>query len=91
MIEILVLQTLAHYEEGDIPAALARLERALTLAEPEGYARMFADEGIPMAQLLRDAAARGVMPEYAGKLLAAFEPEQNRQDEYICLCRPCCI
>jgi LuxR family transcriptional regulator, maltose regulon positive regulatory protein len=44
-IEILVLQALAHQALGDIPAALAPLERALTLAEPEGYVRMFVDEG----------------------------------------------
>ncbi len=37
VIEILVLQALAHEAKGDIPPALASLERALTLAEPEGY------------------------------------------------------
>ncbi len=75
-IEILVLQALAHQAPGDIPAALAPLERALKLAEPEGYIRIFVDEGPPMAQLLLEAAARGIMPEYTGKLLAAFETEQ---------------
>ena len=40
VIEILVLQALAHQMRGDIPAALVPLERALTLAEPEGYVRM---------------------------------------------------
>jgi Flp pilus assembly protein TadD len=45
VIEILVLQALAHQQQGDIPAALAALERALTPAEPEGYVRMFVDEG----------------------------------------------
>ena len=53
VIEILVLQALAHQARGDIPAALAPLERALTLAEPEGYVRIFVDEGPPMAALLR--------------------------------------
>ena len=52
VIEILVLQALAHQAQGDIPAALVPLERALTLAEPEGYVRIFVDEGPPMAQLL---------------------------------------
>jgi LuxR family maltose regulon positive regulatory protein len=37
---------------------------------------MFVDEGPPMAQLLLEAASRGIMPDYAGKLLAAFEAEQ---------------
>ena len=53
VIEILVLQALAHQTQGDIPAALASLQRALTLAEPEGYVRVFVDEGPPMASLLK--------------------------------------
>ncbi len=52
VIEILVLQALAHQMQGDIPAALVPLERALTLAEPEGYVRILVDEGPPMAVLL---------------------------------------
>ena len=73
VIEILVVQALAHHAQGDIPAALMPLEHALTLAEPEGYVRMFLDEGPPMAQLLREAAARRIRPDYTGKLLAGFE------------------
>ena len=77
-IEILVLQALAYHAQGDLPAALKPLQQALTLAEPEGYVRMFVDEGPPMAQLLLEASARGIMPDYTGKLLAAFEAEQPR-------------
>ena len=72
VIEILVLQALAHQARGDIPAALVPLERALTLAEPEGYVRIFVDEGPPMAALLRAAAKRGIAPSYVRRLLAAF-------------------
>jgi LuxR family maltose regulon positive regulatory protein len=75
VIEILVLQALAHQAQGDIPAALLPLEQALTLAEPEGYVRMFLDEGTNMVQLLREAATRGIMPNYTGKLLTAFEAQ----------------
>ena len=77
VIEILVLQALAHQAQGDISAALIPLEHALTLAEPEGYVRIFLDEGPPMAQLLREAAAREIMPDYTGKLLAAFEAQET--------------
>jgi LuxR family maltose regulon positive regulatory protein len=73
VIEILGLQALAHQAEGDIPAALKPLQRALTLAEPEGYIRLFLDEGPPMIQLLREAASRRILPGYTGKLLAGFE------------------
>src|SRR5438270_4743448 len=64
MIEILVLQALAHQIRGDLPAALVPLARALTLAEPEGYARIFVDEGPPMVGLLEVAAKRGIATGY---------------------------
>jgi LuxR family transcriptional regulator, maltose regulon positive regulatory protein len=49
VLEILVLQALVQQAQGDIPAGLASLQQALTLAEPEGYVRTFIDEGPPMA------------------------------------------
>ena len=58
-----MLQALAHQAQGDLRAAHAALKRAVTLAEPEGYVRIFADEGQPMAALLR-AAARVAPPEH---------------------------
>ena len=72
MIEILVLQALAHQAQGDIPPALVSLERALTLAEPEGYVRIFVDEGPPMAALLQEAAKHGTAANYVRQLRAAF-------------------
>ena len=71
VIEILVLRALAHQALGDIPAALASLERAVTLAEPEGYVRVFVDEGPPMTSLLRAAARQGTTRNYVRRLLAA--------------------
>ncbi len=76
VIEILLLQALAHQACSDMPQALPALERSLTLAEPEGYVRLFVDEGAPMWQLLSAAAARGTLPDYTGKLLAALTIEQ---------------
>ena len=78
VIEILVLRALAHQTLGDIPAALACLERALTLAEPEGYVRVFVDEGPPMASLLRAAAKQGIARDYARRLLAAVSETEAR-------------
>ena len=71
VIEILVLRALAHQALGDIPAALGSLDRAVTLAEPEGYVRVFADEGPPMASLLRASAKQGTRRDYVRRLLAA--------------------
>ena len=70
VIEILVLRALAHQTLGDISAALSCLERAMTLAEPEGYVRVFLDEGPPMTSLLRAAAKQGIARNYVRRLLA---------------------
>ncbi len=78
VIEFLVLLALVHHAQGDIPRALMSLKHALTLAEPEGYIRIFADEGMPMAHLLSEAAAHGIMPDYTGKLLVVFESETQK-------------
>ena len=72
VIEILVLQAVAHQARDDIPAALSALQRAVTLAEPEGYVRIFADEGPPMASLLRAVAKQGITRAYVRRLLAAM-------------------
>jgi LuxR family maltose regulon positive regulatory protein len=71
IIEILVLLALAHQTRGDISTALASLQRALTLSEPEGYVRVFLDEGAPMASLLAAVPERGIAPTYLRRLLAA--------------------
>jgi LuxR family maltose regulon positive regulatory protein len=78
VIDILVTQALAHEAQGEIPAALASLERALALAEPEGYVRVFLDEGVPMGRLLSEAAARGRMRGYAAQLLAGSGAAPSR-------------
>ena len=81
VIEILVLQALAYEAQGDSPAALVPLKRALALAEPEGFIRIFVDEGRPMAQLLCEAAARRIMPDYTAKLLAVLEAEERKSED----------
>jgi len=77
VIEILVLRALAHQRLGDIPAALACLERAMTLAEPEGYVRVFIDEGPPIASLLQAAAKQGIARNYVRRLLAAVSETEH--------------
>jgi LuxR family maltose regulon positive regulatory protein len=81
-----VQQALAQEAQGNIPLALAPLERALALAEPDGYVRVFVSEGQPMARLLyeilsrAEALSRRISPDYVRRLLAAFpsiEPEQT--------------
>ncbi len=72
VLEILVLQALAHQARGDTVAALLPLGRALTLAEPEDYVRIFTDEGPPMGALLAAAAQRGTATAYVRRLLTSL-------------------
>jgi LuxR family maltose regulon positive regulatory protein len=54
VLEVLILRALALHVRRDVRGALGALARALTLATPEGYVRLFADESAPMATLLTD-------------------------------------
>jgi LuxR family maltose regulon positive regulatory protein len=82
VIELRALQALALAASGDAAAALDALAQALTLACPEGYVRVFVDEGAPMQALLsrlvaaqrtEHAAARAVRLNYLARLLHAFD------------------
>jgi len=86
VVELLIVLALAHRALGDIPRSLNALERALTLAEPDGYVRIFVDEGPPMAELLRRMQVEneslkpdegGGMKEYVHKLLTAFGNQED--------------
>jgi ATP/maltotriose-dependent transcriptional regulator MalT len=79
VLEILVLRALALEAQGKRTEAQATLERALVLAEPEGYIRLFVDEGTPMQALLRQVWARSSLPGYIATLLSAFG-EQHASD-----------
>lgn len=76
-LELLVLRALALQKRGNSKEALIIIERALTVAEPEGYVRLFIDEVEPMATLLQHALAEGITPEYTAKLLASFPLEKG--------------
>lgn len=85
-LKVLVLQALAFRANGEKDKAMQVLYDALALAEPAGFIRIFVDEGLPMAELLSEAAMQGIMPEYVGKLLAAIEHEKQehvQQSEFI--------
>jgi LuxR family maltose regulon positive regulatory protein len=69
----MVLQAVAQHLRSEQAQAVQVLGEALALAEPGGFLRLFVDEGEPMAELLSIAAAQGVRPDYANKLLAAFD------------------
>jgi LuxR family maltose regulon positive regulatory protein len=78
-LKVMILQSVAHFAHGEKDNALEVLREALALAEPGGFVRLFVDEGKPMAHLLSEAAAQGMMPAYVAKLLAAFEAEKQKR------------
>lgn len=73
-LDILLVQALAHEAQGNSPQALAALNHALALAEPEGYVRIFVDEGEPIRRLIEKQSHNRDHPlsDYVDKLLAAF-------------------
>ena len=76
--EILVLQALAQGAQSHSALALRPLERVLAQAEPEGYVRLFTDEGAPMAVLLRAAVDKGIVPEYVRRLSRTFQQADGK-------------
>jgi LuxR family maltose regulon positive regulatory protein len=87
-IEVWVYRALALQALGDQDQALTALEHALSLAEPEGYMRIFIDEGAPMGRLLRQAIARGVATDYARYLLSALETKADHRQPQVELVEP---
>jgi LuxR family maltose regulon positive regulatory protein len=76
LIEVLTLQALAHHAEHghrDLAGALIPLERALRVAEPEGYVRSFVGEGAPMATLLEALAGAHPGWAYPRRLLETYD------------------
>jgi LuxR family transcriptional regulator, maltose regulon positive regulatory protein len=87
--EIRALQALAHHGRGDIPPALAALRRSVVdTPEPDGYVRLYLDEGAPMLALLHEAArdpdpvvqaqARRLLERAMSSVETPPEPQQIR-------------
>ncbi|MGE3596593.1 MAG: LuxR C-terminal-related transcriptional regulator, partial [Dehalococcoidia bacterium] len=72
IIEILILKAIVQRAMRDVPAGLIPLHRALALAGPEGYVRIFVDEGRPVAILL-ERLSKDASAGHARRLLKAFQ------------------
>ena len=81
LLRVMVLQSIAMYAHGEKAQAMQVLGDALMIAEPGGLIRLFVDEGEPMATLFSETASRGIMPDYIGKLLAAFESNAQQSED----------
>jgi LuxR family maltose regulon positive regulatory protein len=74
VVELLVLQSLAYQGKKDINAAVTSLAQAVSLAQPEGYQRVFLDEGDLVKKLLYLVKSNQDATGFAGQLLDAFGP-----------------
>src|SRR3989440_5717361 len=78
-LKVMVLQAGALHMHGDKDQAVHLLCDALALAAPGGFIRLFVDEGPPMAHLLSEVEAQGMMPDYVGKLLAILKADAQKR------------
>jgi LuxR family maltose regulon positive regulatory protein len=77
LIEVLALQGLLHDTLGDASVAQEKIAKALALAEPGGFIRVFVDLGPQMADLLKRLHEQNVAVDYIEKLLAAFSYDEQ--------------
>ena len=88
LIETLVVQALARDANGESSSALRLLGEAIRLAEPEGFVRVFADEGPPMASLLSAAARQRIAPHFVDRLLASSGRGRERSPRALPMAEP---
>jgi LuxR family transcriptional regulator, maltose regulon positive regulatory protein len=81
LLKVLVLQAVSYHLQGENSKALELLDKTLLMAEPQGFIRLFIDEGLPMARLLTEAADHTIMTDYVTGLLAAFKYESQTGQE----------
>ncbi len=78
-VTMLALRALLYYRDGQLPRAKQALVRALLIAQPSAYRRLFLDEGAPMAALLQEtlySLSSESLRDYVRLLLADFTGEQ---------------
>ena len=78
LIKVFILQAVVWQRKGELERALTGLEKALSLAKPEGFMRVFLDEGEPIRELLKVAGSRlkdETVVRYSRELLEAFVTE----------------
>jgi LuxR family transcriptional regulator, maltose regulon positive regulatory protein len=97
VLEILITQALVYQAQSSTSQAIASLKRALTLAQPEGYVRVFVDEGDPIRTMLLDlrkasekqaSGSDDELKEYVDKLLSAFEQPSDASRPHILQSKP---
>lgn len=72
LVRVLIQKAIAQWYLGEEEQAIVSLAQALEISEPDGYIRIYLDEGQPILDLLPKAGPRSIGPEYMSQLLAAF-------------------
>jgi LuxR family maltose regulon positive regulatory protein len=84
LLEIGLLKTLVQDAQGRRSQALESLAHALQLApEPDGYLRLFLDEGAPMLSLLRGAKLAGVGGDQVRRLLSGSPSTEAQGSNWV--------
>ena len=81
LLKVMVTQAVLRRMLGEMGKAIELINQALVRAEPEGFVRLFIDEGSPMAGLLEEAAPTSQVPRYIARLLEVFHSEHHGADE----------
>ena len=81
LIDVEALQALVHERRGEETAALAALARAIQLAQPGRFIRVFIDLGPGVFRLLHRLEAEGDTLRYVGEIQAAFQSEASAVQE----------
>jgi len=79
LIETLALWALLHDARGDEPAAREALARAVSLAQPGGFIRLFVDPGPGLIKVLTSLELEEEGQRYVGRILAAFQADRESQ------------
>ena len=80
LIETLALRALLSDKTGDAILAVEQLGRAVSLAQPGGFIRLFVDLGSKLVPLLNRLELKGEKLQYVGHILAAFQSEGSQSD-----------
>jgi len=81
LLRVMVLQAIALHANGENDASVQLMDDTLSRAQPEGFIRVFVDEGAPIAQLLTEFNAHGAQADYIGKLLAVIKAEAPKSED----------
>jgi len=73
LIEALALRALLSEKTGDTALAVAKLGKAVSLAQTGGFIRLFVDIGPELVPILSRLELNGEKLQYVGRILAAFQ------------------